>query len=204
VGVIPARYYHVVQRTWFEFPITSHASLCSTSIRRSYIDDMIDVCDKGKWIDMNFWAAIGRAGHKCEMYNVLGIKGMPGRPGVSNAHREVNGRWNGDPGGDKLRQWTGADWEAYAGYYPDDVLSRGKPMATKEVPYTTFDWKGQTRYQCVRDDGGKQCEWDGYSLDDLIKHDAAMHADGGQSGPTLFDADDKPLPNIVVAREGMF
>jgi len=121
IGERPARYYNVRTRHWRTFQNHSHASLCQTAFRRSMIQPLRDVVSTGAWIDMTFWPKYFSRGHLWEGYNVLGIKGMPGRGGVSNAHRETAKWGHHDADGSKLREWIGRDAEVYAQYVESNI-----------------------------------------------------------------------------------
>lgn len=52
----------------------------------------------------------------------------------------------------------------------------------------TFVFKGQTRFRCP------DCPFDSHNAGMVAKHWAESHSGGGSpTGPTLFDADDKPI-----------
>lgn len=110
VGEQPARYYHVRYRAARLFAQTRHASLCATAFRSSMLDEFMDLCEQRAWLDTTLWSRYGSRGQLYHDHSVIGIKGMPGREGVSAAHRNIPGpQWMGDPGGDILRQWIGAE-----------------------------------------------------------------------------------------------
>lgn len=112
VGEHRARYYNVQQRCGRQLVNTGHASLCSTAMRGSALQDFTDACRaRPKFIDLELWRrARGRrlfGGHR-----VVGIKGLPGRGGIGMGHDpEFSGE--ADPDGVLLREWIGCDAEAY-------------------------------------------------------------------------------------------
>ena len=58
----------------------------------------------------------------------------------------------------------------------------------------TFEFKGQKRFRCP------DCPFDSHEMAMLARHWVDSHAEvaGIPSGPTLFDADDKPLSKRIV------
>lgn len=112
VGEHRARYYNVQQRCGRQLVNTGHASLCSTAMRGSALQDFADACRaRPKFIDLELWRlARGRrlfGGHR-----VVGIKGLPGRGGIGMGHDpEFSGE--ADANGALLRDWVGEDAEVY-------------------------------------------------------------------------------------------
>lgn len=205
VGQAPACYYHVKLGVYKVFDNRTHASLCQTAIKGSLVQRLIEHCESGDWIDVNFWGKAASVGRIYLGHDVVGIKGLPGRPGVSAVHRTLGGGgWVGDPDGDKLREWIGAEdaaayrhhrlahsnWEIHqeppAGATED--LSKGK--------LETFVGLGnQLRYRCPGVPG-QPCSHDSYDPVQVMRHWQATHApkDAGPSaGVVLFDANDKPV-----------
>lgn len=162
VGEVPARYYNVRTRHWRIFQNTYHASLCQTAFRRSMIQPLRDVIASGQWIDMTFWPKYLSRGLLWDGYNCVGIKGMPGRGGVSNAHRET-ARWGHyDPNLEKLREWIGRDAGVYAEYVErDELVTESKSAVldteTLEQPAMTAHWCASCQVATV-DAAGDICE----------------------------------------------
>lgn len=112
VGEHRARYYNVEQRRGRQLVNTGHASLCSTAMRGSALQQFSDACRaRPKFIDLELWRrARGRrlfGGHR-----VVGIKGLPGRGGIGMGH-EPEFRGEADASGALLRDWVGEDAEVY-------------------------------------------------------------------------------------------
>jgi len=116
VGERPSRYYNVKLKTFREFENKRHASLCQTAFRFEVIPEVLEVCANKSWIDVTLWQSFRRSKQLFESGEVVGIKGMPGRPGISDAHKGTGTGWRGDPGMDRLRQWIGANAEVYKKY----------------------------------------------------------------------------------------
>ncbi len=158
VGEVPARYYNVKTRHWRVFQNTYHASLCQTAFRRSMIQPLRDVIASGQWIDMTFWPKYLSRGLLWDGYNCVGIKGMPGRGGVSNAHRET-ARWgHHDPNLEKLREWIGRDAQVYAEYVErDELVTDSKSAETPDPQPVTAHWCVSCQVATV-DAAGDICE----------------------------------------------
>lgn len=194
IGETPARYYNVRTRHWRTFQNRSHASLCQTAFRRSMIQPLRDVVATGQWIDMTFWPKYLSRGLLWEGYNVLGIKGMPGRGGVSNAHRETAKWGHHDADLSKLREWIGRDAEVYAQYVESnieqqhvtnwcascklavvaiegDICERCSTAGAASVTMPTFTWgkpgREVTMYRCPE---FPTCRFDASTKESIVNH----------------------------------
>ena len=112
IGETCCRYYHVGRRSYAQLSNRHHSSLFQTAFRTQHMGDVRRIISKGdtNYIDIPLWRDLGgalqfRRGHS------VGIKGMPGRGGLGNGHR--NACREPDPGLDVLREWVGND----AGHY---------------------------------------------------------------------------------------
>jgi len=113
-GEIPARYYHVPERRYFEVGNAHHASLCQTGIRGDMVPALLSACQaESKFLDLLLWQKFGKKGRLEVGSGSVGIKGMPGRPGIGVGHRSSGSRWKADPSGEGLRSWIGLDAVAY-------------------------------------------------------------------------------------------
>jgi hypothetical protein len=128
VGYIRTTYYNVHNRTWRAMHNHQHASLCETGVIGSAVDMLLRICDqrarnphrKG-FLDIDLWAGVHQVRRKDAVHFMeakpglrpVGIKGMPGRPGIGSGHRP-NGKWTADHDLTWLREHIGfADAEAY-------------------------------------------------------------------------------------------
>jgi len=112
VGENRARYYNMQQRRGRQLANTGHASLCSTAMRGSALQDFAEACRaRPKFIDLELWRrAPGK--HLFGGNRVVGMKGLPGRGGIGMGHGAAfNGQADAD--GLLLRSWVGDDAEAY-------------------------------------------------------------------------------------------
>lgn len=116
VGERVARYYNVVTGRHRVIPGTYHASLASVGLRGRALDRLRDLCAAGSQrIDMDLWRTFQGPRSLLDSANVVGIKGLPGRPGIGVGHRPDFG--DPDPDGRILAEWLGpALADAYAGY----------------------------------------------------------------------------------------
>ncbi len=104
-GQSPSRYYHVGLRKWKDMGNYRHASLCQTGIRREMIPKLLDICKAGfSAIDLRLWQNAGMITHTND---VVGMKGLPGRPGIGIGHRPQGPGWIDDPHGYQLETWLG-------------------------------------------------------------------------------------------------
>lgn len=118
-------YYHIPSRQWRAMGNTSHASLCQTALRRSMLPRLADTCaHDAHHIDVRLWEghkpstpsiAWRRRGAQLLRSLVVGMKGLPGRPGIGVGHRPQPGDgWRSDPDGAALRGLIGEDASLYA------------------------------------------------------------------------------------------
>lgn len=76
VGECNALYYHVGQRAWKEMRNEHHASLCSTAVKGSARQKLVEVCKQGhRMIDIVLWRS--HPGKLFKSRFSVGIKGLP-------------------------------------------------------------------------------------------------------------------------------
>ncbi len=111
VGERDTPYYHIAGR-YLVNPNERHGSLFQTGMRGSILPCLESACARGeRFLDITLFRdgdgklfpSSGRS---------VGIKGLPGRPGIGMGHRHWMG-WQEDRDSKVLRQWVGADAEAY-------------------------------------------------------------------------------------------
>lgn len=102
------RYYHAKTGAIRINGNDTHASLCASAFRSDALALFRRQCDRGpRLLDVPMW----KHAHSRRVFNdslVIGIKGMPGRAGIAGGHEMTT-----DQPFD-LREWIGADAEAYA------------------------------------------------------------------------------------------
>jgi GT2 family glycosyltransferase len=123
VGQPNALYYNVAYRAYYQCPNHRHASLCATGIRASLLPDLQWVCEQTttEYIDIALWRRVAYSrGLFAGPHLCIGIKGMPGRPGIGHGHQH-DLPWKLDPDLSVLRSWIGDDaalYEKYTGRVP--------------------------------------------------------------------------------------
>ena len=204
VGESTARYYHVGHRQWREYQNHSHASLCQTGFRREAFPAVAQICKDERWLDQAIWSDMKDVGFLVPGCRVVGMKGMPGRNGISTAHTVTGGRkWQGDAGLDQLRRWIGEDYQYYLQfanfrYHRNDPAAKEKAiMMENQEELQTFLSRGQVRYRCP------ECGFDSYSPAEVRKHWTSTHRQTEPPGPVLFDADDKPIQKEIYVPAGL-
>lgn len=112
VGERTSRYYNVSSRRWRALRGKIHASLASTAMKGAAIEHFRAICSNGQktMLDVNLWKSFDGSKRLLDSANVVGIKGLPGRPGIGIGHRR---RFGAPDDGSKLREWAGD----YAAYY---------------------------------------------------------------------------------------
>lgn len=131
VGEKHTRYYNVQCRSWHISANKCHSSLCQTGFRAGMLPLIRDVCRQGnRFLDMLIWSAAAERGKLYPFHPrfnpgpvsglCIGIKGLPGRPGIGMGHRPQpprRQRWNDDADMSTLQGWIGQDAAAnYAKY----------------------------------------------------------------------------------------
>lgn len=118
-GASVLRYFNVRHRMWVVMQNVGSA-LCNTALTKDYVPHLKQEAEQlllsGRYnLDGLFWAKLhykNKFLHKIP--TVIGIKGLPGRPGLGLGHRvDRNRRWQNDPNGEVLKDWLGEDAEAY-------------------------------------------------------------------------------------------
>lgn len=107
------RYYNLPHRIYRTFDNVG-ASLCQTALRKSVVPLFRDVAKgcalRGSYgIDTTFWREIVDSYDvSLERTNtVVGLKGLPGQPGLGIGHRPKGSGWLPDPFGHVLAEWIG-------------------------------------------------------------------------------------------------
>jgi hypothetical protein len=98
------------------------SALCNTALKSSMLPNLRRAAEqafdqKSFGVDRLFWESVNGSGCVHDDNTVVGIKGLPGRPGLGMGHRpNFNKRnWARDPGHEKLREWIGSDADLYRG-----------------------------------------------------------------------------------------
>ena len=115
VGESHAKYYNVKSKVYADLKNENHASLCSTAMKGEAIDFFIEVVKQQSmqakpFIDLSLWKRFEGSKSLHNAGLVVGIKGLPGRPGIGAGHR-MNG--SQDLSLEKAKEWLGNDWGLY-------------------------------------------------------------------------------------------
>ena len=112
VGERLAFYYNVKLKKYLQLKNGSHSSLCSTAIKGPVISQLKNICEqKPLFIDISLWRLpISR--RLFTSWEVIGIKGLPGRAGIGMGHKPPS-HFKPDESGDVLRKMIGADADLY-------------------------------------------------------------------------------------------
>ncbi len=106
IGERVSRYYNVATCRWRTLKGHHHASMSSTVCRGRALEHMKTVCSRGRktMLDVTLWKTFAGDKALLSTSNVIGIKGLPGRPGVGVGHRRNFGFADD---GRKLHEWAG-------------------------------------------------------------------------------------------------
>ncbi len=116
------RYYNLEQRCW-RLMRNRGAALCQTGFRRALIPTVLEVIagrralvrsttpterTRAIGVDAYLWQSQPRSAWALtHTATVVGMKGLPGQPGLGVGHRPKSG-WTPDPNGVQLQAWVGA------------------------------------------------------------------------------------------------
>lgn len=110
VGENRTIYYSLNSKGWIRNGNTQHSSLFQTAFRKSFIPT-IEKCCNQKYIDIHAW----RMARNKLLFNEqlsIGIKGMKGRGGIGNGHRN-DANYIKDNSYNKLKSFVGDDYKWY-------------------------------------------------------------------------------------------
>jgi hypothetical protein len=120
VGSMWQKYYNIQHRMYL-VQRNIGSALCSTGFRASLIERLQKICSRAykhnqRGIDRMLWDETVR--EKKDLYNpksqtCIGIKGLPGTPGIGHGHRpqgkDHHWKYHKDPSGYQLVSWVGKD-----------------------------------------------------------------------------------------------
>jgi hypothetical protein len=103
-GEREARYYNVATGRWRAIPGKIHSSLASTVCKGAALARLRALCNSGlgRMLDVTLWKQFTGSKKLMETRNVVGIKGLPGRPGIGVGHRS---RFGVPDTGGTLAEW---------------------------------------------------------------------------------------------------
>jgi hypothetical protein len=105
-GEVDAQYYNVATSRWRVLPGKFHSSMASTVCKGDALARLRALCNggPGRMLDVNLWKQFKGNKRLMVTHNVVGIKGLPGRPGIGVGHRD---RFGVVDTSDTLRKWAG-------------------------------------------------------------------------------------------------
>jgi hypothetical protein len=106
IGEEYSRYYNVATGRYKAIKGKVHASLASTVCRGRALQLLKTICNSGitRMLDFTFWKQFDGNKWLMDTSNVVGIKGLPGRPGIGIGHRKKFGSVDIN---DTLASWAG-------------------------------------------------------------------------------------------------
>ncbi len=118
VGCSVSYYYHVPSRQYRILEHTGRSSLSQTGIRKSELKLLRRVCEESsEYIDVRLWESSPSHRYFSDCTQVIGMKGLPGRPGLGMGHRpDSSSEWQKDSDLSVLRDWIGVDIKYYLPY----------------------------------------------------------------------------------------
>lgn len=113
-------YYHVPSRCSLEISHPDRASLCQTGIRREALGILKRVCESSAdYVDVRLWELMTSRVF-LGAPRVVGMKGLPGRPGIGVGHRPeaaYNLQWKEDSSLYFLKLLIGEDEKLYRPFF---------------------------------------------------------------------------------------
>lgn len=163
IGERYARYYNVHRRKWSRLNNAEHASLRCSAMRGQAIEAFREVLQTpNRFYDLKLWTRHkNRALFDTKL--TLGMKGLPGRPGIAEGHDGLRGK--PDPDGSELRRMIGDDADWYLPFYEELRMSDRKMIVIKPFRYNRRDWaRGEVFTPKFKIDGelhihAKKVEW---------------------------------------------
>ncbi len=123
VGADLQRYYNLPYKKHITM-LNKGSALCNTALSTDLLEMLKDAAlsafdSQSYGIDRLFWDSVPKVRQKIHQdYTVVGMKGLPGRPGLGMGHRpqvSKDRRWCHDPGYVQLKAWVGDDSQQYLG-----------------------------------------------------------------------------------------
>jgi len=112
VGEIPAIYYNIKDQSYRILGNTNRASMCQMGFKSNVISTLIMILNQqSAFVDIQLWEYYSYK-FKKQLYNTrlcIGIKGMPGNPGIGIGHRLTDVHRKKDKNWQKLEEWIGKE-----------------------------------------------------------------------------------------------
>ena len=118
VGIMRAKYYHIVSGGYMQIANTAHASLAETGFKKSFIPTVKELLEASSnpFLDTRLWQKAGSLGYlfvdaKKPLY--LGMKGLPGRAGIGAGHKTTLYKTVDSSDRAILKRWVPKDFRVY-------------------------------------------------------------------------------------------
>jgi hypothetical protein len=115
-GILQSKYYHLPTGKFMQIQNRSHASLAETGFQISFLPEFQALLTGDTYLDMRIWRKAGARGFLFSDEDnplYLGIKGLPGRPGIGAGHKAAIYPKTDSPDRRVLRQWIPRDFQIY-------------------------------------------------------------------------------------------
>lgn len=140
-GLSNARYYNLAFQGYKEMQNFQSASLAHTALRSSSLSLLKKAIDSGNfYFDIELW---DRVIAEKEPFTLvansslgLGIKGLPGKPGLTGSHKERKD-YLYDAGKVTFNVWFGVYGSLYETFLPKAVVNQGFKAPSKPLPKIT-------------------------------------------------------------------
>lgn len=121
VGIVGSRYYHLPSGGYMVMPGSMHASLAETAFRSSYLPRLTALAVRGEFpvpLDTAMWRGLRSSNRKLLFsdngsFLHMGVKGLPGRPGIGVGHKTSAYHAFDTPDRPVLKKWVPNDYQIY-------------------------------------------------------------------------------------------
>lgn len=139
IGEERALYYNVFARRYNQLKNTNQASLRCSAMRGAAIKTFREcLAQPHTYYDSKLWHR--HSDKKLFPQRLtIGLKGLPGRPGIATGHDGKGGHRDKD--GSFLRSKIGSDWDWYADFYKDRKMAEKKLICVKPFRFERRDYK---------------------------------------------------------------
>lgn len=137
VGHTNAKYFHIKLPGWKELHNYRHASLASTGLSKWGYPFMLQAINSGDlYFDRVLWGTLIEKKKPIALIDELnisvGMKGMPGRDGITPSHRELRDYFL-DHSLLKLKEWIGEDYKLYEPYTKKGLKNGNKKADNAKI-----------------------------------------------------------------------
>lgn len=139
-GIKNAKYYHLPTGGFYQNHNDRHASLAETAFRAAILPDISEIIAESDdpFIDIKIWKrfySMGKLFEDTDRPLYLGIKGLPGRPGIGGGHKETLYRGKHDsPDREILRRYCPKDFGIYLEALSTAFKNKDEGSVLRRVP----------------------------------------------------------------------